>query len=183
MKNSSVTRVEKIKSLIRNIPDFPQKGIIFRDITSLFNSDSGMTLVRDEIDESVNSNSLEFNKIVGIESRGFILGALLANAHGKPLVLARKPGKLPGKTFQMKYSLEYGENTLCIQVSDIQKDDRIIIVDDLIATGGSAKAVSDIIKVLGGKVTAYYFLIELDDLKGRKLLEDSGIRIITSVHY
>jgi adenine phosphoribosyltransferase len=178
-----MTRVEKIKSLIKNIPDFPQKGIIFRDITSLINSDSGMTLVREEIDESVNNNNLKFNKIVAIESRGFILGALFAYIYGRPLVLARKPGKLPGETFQMKYSLEYGENTLCIQVSDIQKDDRVLIVDDLIATGGSAKAVRDIIETLGGKVAAFYFLIELDDLKGRKLLEDSGIQIITSVHY
>jgi adenine phosphoribosyltransferase len=178
-----MTRVEKIKSLIKNIPDFPQKGIIFRDITSLFNSDSGMTLVREEIDESVDNNNLKFNKVVAIESRGFILGALFAYVYRRPLVLARKPGKLPRETFQIEYSLEYGENTLCIQVSDIQKDDRVLIVDDLIATGGSAKAVRDIIETLGGKVTAFYFLIELDDFKGRKLLEGSDIKITTSVHY
>jgi adenine phosphoribosyltransferase len=178
-----MTRVEKIKRLIRNIPDFPKRGILFRDITSLFNSDSGMTLVREEIDESVDINNLKFNKIVAIESRGFILGTLFANAYGRPLVLARKPGKLPGETFEMKYSLEYGENTLCIQVSDIQKDDRVLIVDDLIATGGSAKAICDIVETLGAKVAAFYFLIELDDLNGRKLLEDPDIKIITSVHY
>jgi adenine phosphoribosyltransferase len=178
-----MTRVEKIKNLIRNIPDFPQKGIMFRDVTSLFNSDAGITLVRDEMVESVNNNNLKFNKIIAIEARGFILGALLASLYQKPLILARKPGKLPGETFQVNYSLEYGENILCIQLSDIQKEDRVLIVDDLIATGGSAKAVQDIVESLGGKVTAFYFLIELDDLKGRELLEASEIKIITSVHY
>jgi adenine phosphoribosyltransferase len=178
-----MTRAEKIKDLIRTIPDFPQKGIMFRDVTSLFNSNSGITLVRDEMKESVNNNNLKFDKIVAIEARGFILGALLANLYQKPLVLARKPGKLPGETFQVNYSLEYGENILCIQISDIQKEDKVFIVDDLIATGGSAKAVQDIVESLGGKVTAFYFLIELDDLKGRELLAASEIKIITSVHY
>jgi adenine phosphoribosyltransferase len=178
-----MSRVEKIKGLIRDVPDFPQKGIMFRDVTSLLKSDTGIALVRDEIFESVESSNLEFNKIVAIEARGFILGALSAHAFGRPLVLARKPGKLPGQIIQMNYALEYGENILCIQVSDIQKDDRVLVIDDLIATGGSAKAVRDIVESLGGKVSAFYFLIELDDLKGRKLLEDSGIKIITSVHY
>ena len=176
-----MNRVETIKSLIKNIPDYPQKGIIFRDITSILNTEDGLELIQDEMYDSLILN--KFNKIVAIETRGFILGSLLAADFQKPLVLARKPGKLPNEVIQKKYQLEYGEDTICIQLSDIKKGDEVIICDDLIASGGTAKAVCDIVETLGGKVKACYFLIELDFLGGRKVLENMGINVISSIHY
>ena len=173
---------EYIKSLIRSIPDYPQKGIIFRDITPLLNHEYGLSLIKNELLNSITYH-VDFNKIVAIEARGFILGTLLAMLDIRPLVLARKPGKLPGEVLQKKYKLEYGEDAICIQLSDIEKGDNILIIDDLVASGGTAKATCDIVEALGGKVVACYFLIELDELGGRKFLEDSGIKVITSIHY
>jgi len=176
-----MNRVETIKSLIKNIPDYPQKGIIFRDITSILNTEDGLELIQDEMYDSLILN--KFNKIVAIEARGFILGSILASDFKKPLVLARKPGKLPNAYHEKKYKLEYGEDKICIQLSDIKKGDEVIICDDLIASGGTAKTTCEIVEDLGGKVKICYFLIELDSLGGRKLLEDSGIKVISSIHY
>lgn len=173
---------EIIKSLIRNVPDFPKPGIMFRDITSLLAEETGVTLVLNELQDRI-TYELDFDKIVAIESRGFILGALLSTIYIRPLILARKPGKLPNETLTQTYSLEYGENALSIQKHDIKKDDKILIIDDVLATGGTALATCKIIEELGGKVEACYFLIELDDLKGRDLLENEGIKVISSIHY
>jgi adenine phosphoribosyltransferase len=178
-------RRESIKSLIGNIIDYPSKGIIFRNITPLLNNKLGLKILWNELNEveMYYLSKLNFNKIVAIESRGFIFGSLLAQISNCPLVLARKPGKLPGEVLQKKYSLEYGEDALCIQLSDIQKDDNVLVVDDLLATGGTAKVVCDIIETLGGNVAGCYFLTELNSLNGRNLLEKSDIKVISSLHY
>jgi adenine phosphoribosyltransferase len=174
-------RSDEVKSLIRNIPDFPQKGVIFRDITSLLNSKDGLSLLIYVMECMLNEE--EFDKVVAIESRGFILGSLIASIYEKPLVLVRKPGKLPNEVITERYSLEYGENTLSIQTCDVNKGDHCLICDDVIATSGTAQATCRMIEKLGGKVAACYFLIELDFLHGRKLLEDMGIKVISSINY
>jgi adenine phosphoribosyltransferase len=171
----------EVKSLIRNIPDFPQKGVIFRDITSLLNNKKGLELLLSAIKCSLCEE--EFDKVVAIESRGFILGSLIASIYEKPLVLVRKPGKLPNEVITERYSLEYGENRLSIQTCDVSKVDNILVVDDVLATSGTARATCRMIEKLGGKIAACYFLIELDFLCGRKLLEDMGIKVISSVNY
>ena len=178
-------RRKSIKSLIRNIVDYPKKGIIFRDITSLLNNEMGMKILWNELAEMnmYELQNLNYNKIVAIESRGFIFGSILAQIDKIPLVLARKPRKLPGEVLQKKYQLEYGEDALCIQLSDIQNGDNVLVVDDLLATGGTAKVVCDIVDALGGKIAACYFLTELNSLQGRNLLEKSDIKVISSLHY
>jgi adenine phosphoribosyltransferase len=173
----------KIKSYIKDIPDFPQKGIIFRDITSLFKNTLGFNLVSNELYNVFVNEDLNFNKVVGIEARGFILGTLMADIAGKSLILARKPGKLPNETLQKKYSLEYGESSMCIQLCDIQKGDNVVVIDDVLATSNTAVTVCQIIETLGGRVEACYFLIELDYLKGREKIENLGIKVISSIHY
>jgi adenine phosphoribosyltransferase len=172
----------EIKNLIKNIPDFPQKGVIFRDVTSLLNRENGILLIKNEIQHCINYQ-LNFNKIVAIESRGFILGSILASIYVRPLVLARKPGKLPNETLQKKYKLEYGESSMCIQLCDIQKGDNVMVIDDVLATSNTAVTVCQIIETLGGRVEACYFLIELDYLKGREKIENLGIKVISSIHY
>ena len=176
--------IDRIKSLIRNIPDYPKPGIIFRDITSLLNDRNGFSLIAEEIHRILlMQRDLIFNKVVAIEARGFIFGTLLAEYSYTPLVLARKSGKLPGEVVEIEYGLEYGKDSLCLQKTDIKRGDEVIICDDLLATGGTAKAVCDLVEKLGGKITECYFLIELDDLEGRKVLEDKGIKVISSIHY
>lgn len=172
----------RIKSLIRDIPDFPQKGVIFRDVTSLLNSENGILILQNEIKSAINYR-LNFNKIVAIESRGFILGSILSTVYIRPLVLARKPGKLPNETLTKKYSLEYGEDSLSIQTCDITKEDNVLVVDDVCATGNTASTVCDIVEALGGTVEACYFLLELDFLGGRAKLESKDIKVISSIHY
>jgi adenine phosphoribosyltransferase len=173
-----------LKKLIKDVPNFPQNGIIFRDITSLLIHEDGLHLIYEEVFEQLEEYAdSNINKIVAIESRGFIIGTIIASHTGLPLVLARKPGKLPNKVLQKKYSSEYSENTLCIQISDIKEGDNVLVVDDVLATGGTVKTTCEIIEALGGRVEACYFLIELDELNGRRLLEDRDIKVISSIHY
>ena len=180
-------RTDELKALIKTIPDFPKKGILFRDITSLLKADKGIALLQyvmhASLFDAMEYDGLEFNKIVAIESRGFILGSMLASVYEVPLVLARKPGKLPNETLMKRYSLEYGEDAICIQTCDIDRNDRILVVDDVVATANTLKTTCDIIDALGRKVEACYCLIELDALGGRKVLEDKGIKLITSINY
>jgi adenine phosphoribosyltransferase len=175
----------EIKNLIKNIPDFPQKGIIFRDITSLLKDPEGFNLFKNEVYNSIfKYEDLKFNKVVAVESRGFIIGSVVSSfLYGHPLVLARKPGKLPNKVLTKKYYLEYGDNALCIQTCDIKEGDNVLICDDVLATGGTARTTVDIVEALGGRVEACYFLIELNGLEGRKLLMEKSIKIISSIHY
>ncbi|MCE5235729.1 MAG: adenine phosphoribosyltransferase [Clostridiaceae bacterium] len=158
----------ELKDTIRNIPDFPQKGILFRDITTLLkNADA----YRELIDRIVKSLSgVEVDLVVGPEARGFVIGSALAYALGAGFVLARKPGKLPYKTNRYEYGLEYGADVLEIHTDAIEPGQKVVFVDDLLATGGTALATIRLVEQAGGEVVAARFAIELSDLDGRSKL-------------
>lgn len=158
-----------IKSAIRDIPDFPKKGIIFKDITTLLTRGD---LFRKVIDEfAVHYQDKKIEKIVGIESRGFIFGSALAYKLGAGLVPVRKKGKLPHKTVTATYQLEYGTDTLEMHADALDGGAKVLVVDDLLATGGTAKATAELVEKVGGKIAGYAFLIELLFLKGRNKLK------------
>src|SRR5690554_3621417 len=168
-----------LKSLIRNVQDFPKPGIGFKDITTLLKNGQALREVTDRIAEHF--SPLQPDIIVGAESRGFIFGAPLAYKMGCGFALIRKPGKLPAETERITYELEYGEDALEIHKDAIQPGQRVVIVDDLLATGGTTKAVVDLVRRLGGSIVGIGFLIELDFLKGRARLQD--YEVFSLVHY
>ena len=160
--------MDHLKAKIREIPDFPKPGILFYDITTLLCDAKGF---RDTIDAlAAPYMGEDIDQVIGIESRGFILGAAVANALGCGFVPVRKPGKLPGATHREAYSLEYGDNALEIHQNACAKEQRILIVDDVLATGGTAKATVDLARQAGGKIIGISFLIELGFLNGRSKL-------------
>lgn len=167
------------KTKIRNIPDFPNPGILFRDITPLLQDPASFKGAVDGLAELL--GDMEFDTVVGPESRGFILGAPVAYLMGKSFVPVRKAGKLPYKTRRAQYALEYGTAEVEIHVDAIRPGSRAVIVDDLLATGGTARAICRLIEESGGSVAALVFLIELEGLKGRDEL--AGYEIKTLVHY
>jgi len=158
-----------IEQSIRTIPGFPKPGILFRDITTLLKEGKAFKMTIDLLYKKYKGR--EIDKIVAVESRGFILGAALAYKLGKGIILVRKKGKLPYKTISTTYSLEYGTDTLEIHEDAIAPGEKILIIDDLLATGGTVKAVTDLVNQLNGKITAIAFVIELVDLKGREKLK------------
>jgi len=160
--------IDKIGKSIRNVPDFPKPGIQFKDITTLLQNQEAFKETIETFYNIFKDEKLDV--IVGIESRGFIFAAPLTLKLGCRFVLARKPGKLPGETVREEYDLEYGTDAIEIHTDAISKGDRTLIVDDLLATGGTAKATGSIVKKLGGNIITYLFLIELVDLFGEKLL-------------
>ena len=162
--------MEALKKYIRDIPDFPKKGIVFKDITPLLISPEGLKLTMDTFYEKYKDQKID--KIIGVESRGFIFAPALAMMLGAGFVPVRKPGKLPYKTISIEYELEYGTDTLEIHTDAIEKGDKVLIVDDLIATGGTAKAVADMVKQLGGEIVDLAFLVELSFLNPQKVLGD-----------
>lgn len=168
-----------IKQIIRDVPDFPTPGVIFRDITPILQSPNTFREVVDAMSECVAPTKPDV--VVGIESRGFILGAPVALALGLGFVPVRKAGKLPADTIRAEYSLEYGTNVVEIHRDAIEAGMKIAIVDDLLATGGTAKASAELVEELGGKIVGLNFLIELEFLAGRKLLE--GHDICTLIRY
>ena len=157
--------IEKHKQLIKSIVDYPKKGIIFRDITPLLEDKNAFTACLSHLGELF--SSIEFNKIACIEARGFLLGAALSQSLNKDLVLLRKAGKLPSKTAAYSYELEYGNATIEMHIDDIKSSDNVLIVDDLLATGGTVDAVVNLVQKLGGTVHGCWFLIELGFLEGR----------------
>lgn len=159
-----------LKSKIRVIEDFPKEGISFKDITTLLNDKDVFKETIDQITKEV--EGIDFDYIAGIEARGFIFGAPLAYNLGKGFVPIRKPGKLPGKTVEVSYDLEYGSNTIQMHADSLKKGDKVLILDDLLATGGTAVAATKIVEAIGAEVAAVGFLIELTDLKGMELLKD-----------
>jgi adenine phosphoribosyltransferase len=165
-----------LKSFIRDVPDFPKKGIVFKDITTLlYNAEA--------FREAVNTLCNPFweqkpDTIIGIESRGFIFGSAMSYALSVPFVPARKLGKLPDETVQEEYTLEYGKDAIEIHRDAIQAGSKVLIVDDLLATGGTASATVRLVQKLGGNVVGVVFLIELVFLNGRKLLKDVPIHVL-----
>jgi len=164
--------MEELLEKIRNIPDFPKKGILFRDITPLLQD---AIFFRKAIDLLAKQCPEEIDLIVSAEARGFILGAALAYKLGVGFIPVRKPGKLPYETEKVKYELEYGEDTMEIHKDAIKKGDKILVLDDLLATGGTARAICDLVEKLGGEIKEVLFLIELTSLKGREKIKEYNI--------
>lgn len=160
--------MSEVEKYIKSIPDFPKPGIIFRDVTSVTENPEGMKLAIDEMDKLL--DGVDYDVIAGAESRGFIFGAPLAYKNNKGLVLVRKKGKLPRETVEMSYDLEYGQATIEIHKDSIKPGEKVVLVDDLIATGGTIEAAAKLIESLGGIVVKMVFLMELTDLKGRERL-------------
>lgn len=159
-----------LKSKIRVIEDYPTEGISFKDITTLLKDSLAFRETINELEEKL--SGYEFDYIAGIESRGLIFGAPLADRLEKGFIPIRKPGKLPGEIERVSYELEYGSSELEMHKDALKKGDRVVIIDDLIATGGSAKAAAKLVEALGGEVACFEFLIELTSLKGREYLKD-----------
>jgi adenine phosphoribosyltransferase len=170
--------MEDLKNIIRDIPDFPKKGIIFKDITTLLADAQSYQRMVDLLSHRYVGRKID--KVVGVEARGFIIGAALAYKLGAGVVLVRKPGKLPGETVKKSYDLEYGSDTLEIHTDAIRKGERILIADDLLATGGTISAVVDMVKGMGGEIVECCFMAELAFLNGRdRLPSDKVFSLIT----
>ncbi len=166
----------ELKNYIRSIPDFPKKGIIFRDITTLLKEPFAFEKACELLTEPFLGRGV--TKVIGIESRGFIFSSVVAVNLSAGFVPVRKPGKLPWKTIKKTYSLEYGEDSLEIHTDSVQKGDKVILIDDLIATGGTAKSAIELVEELGGEVVGAGFLIELSFLKGREKLKNYEVHTI-----
>jgi adenine phosphoribosyltransferase len=165
--------MKKIEEYVRSIPDFPEPGIIFRDVTSILQDADGFSLAIDSMLDCI--KDIDFDVIVGAESRGFIFGAPLAYRLHKPFVLVRKKGKLPCETVSRDYDLEYGSATIEMHKDSIKPGQKVVIVDDLIATGGTIEAAAKLVEELGGEVVKMVFLMELAGLKGRERLKDYDV--------
>lgn len=161
--------MKKIEEYVRSIPDFPEPGIIFRDITTVLQDADGFKLAIDSMQDLL--KDVDVDVIVGAESRGFVFGAPLAYNLGKPFVLVRKKGKLPCETVSKSYDLEYGSATIEMHKDSIKPGQKVVLVDDLIATGGTIEAAAELIEELGGEVVKIVFLMELAGLKGRERLK------------
>lgn len=165
--------MKDLQDYVITIPDFPEKGILFRDITGILNDSEGFKLAIDSMAEIL--KNIEFDIIAGTESRGFIFGTPLSYLLNKPFVPVRKKGKLPREVISKEYSLEYGTATIEIHRDAIKPGQKVVLIDDLIATGGTIKAAAELIEELGGHVIKMIFVIELIDLKGRELLNNYDI--------
>ena len=169
--------MDHLKQKIRTIPDFPKQGILFRDITTLLSDPEAFNSVIDLFVEHYKEEQIDF--IVGIESRGFIIGAPLALRLGKGFIPVRKAGKLPGPTHGIEYNLEYGTDLVEVHKDAIESSSRVLMVDDLLATGGTIEGSSRLIEKAGGIITGYAFVIELIDLKGRNRLDKPVYSLVT----
>ncbi|MGM9834553.1 MAG: adenine phosphoribosyltransferase [Bacilli bacterium] len=166
--------MEQLKKYIASIKNFPKEGIIFRDVTSLLENKDTLRLAINSLQELL--QDIDFDAVVGPESRGFIFGMPIAYNLNKAFIPVRKKGKLPRETISEEYALEYGTDTLEIHKNSIKPGDKVVIIDDLIATGGTMEAIIKMVNRLGGKVVRIVTLIELIDLKGRELLKDTDIK-------
>ena len=171
--------MEYLKNKIRSIENFPEEGVIFRDITTLLKDAEGMKAAIDEMTKKL--EGVDFDIVLGPESRGFIFGMPVAYNMGKGFVPVRKAGKLPAEVVSKEYALEYGTATIEMHKDAIQPGQKVVIVDDLMATGGTAKAIVEMVEEMGAEVAAMLFLIELDFLDGRKVLP--GYKIESVIHY
>ena len=161
-----------LKKHIRSIPDYPKKGILFRDITTLIKNAEAFKYTNDKIIEI--AKKVEFDKVAAIESRGFVFASTVSYIMKKPFILLRKKNKLPAKTHSIDFELEYGKATIEVHKDSIEKNDKVLVIDDLIATGGTAEAAGKLIETSGGIVAGFIFVINLYDLPGNNLLKEKG---------
>ena len=169
---------EKLEDYVRTIPDFPEPGIMFRDITTILSDADGLKLAIDEMQKTL--DGVDFDVIAGAESRGFIFGAAIAYNMHKPFILIRKKGKLPCETVEQSYDLEYGKATIEIHKDAVEPGQKVVIIDDLIATGGTVEAAARLIEKLGGEVVKMVFLMELKGLNGREKLAKYDVASVIS---
>jgi adenine phosphoribosyltransferase len=173
------TRMKKLEEYVVSIPDFPEEGIIFRDVTSVLQDAEGLQLAVDTMQELV--EDVDYDVVAGPESRGFIFGTPIAYNNRKPFVLIRKAGKLPRETVSISYDLEYGQATIEMHKDSIRPGQKVLIVDDLIATGGTTEAMIKLVESLGGQVVGVVVLMELAGLKGREKI--AGYRLDSAICY
>lgn len=171
--------MKQLEDYVRTIPNFPEEGIMFRDVTSVLQDADGLHLAIDKMQELV--SDLDYDVVVGAESRGFIFGTPIAYNNHKPFVLIRKKGKLPCETVEMEYELEYGTATIEMHKDSIKKGQKVLVVDDLIATGGTTEAMIKLIESLGGEVAGVLVLMELAGLNGREKIK--GYRLDSAIVY
>ena len=177
----TMSDLDYVRSTVREVPDFPKPGILFLDITTATKDAKAMNLMIDFLYEKFKDEKVDY--VAGIESRGFIFGAPLACRLNAGFVPIRKPNKLPADTVKESYSLEYGTDTIEMHADAIKEGDRVLVIDDLLATGGTAVAACNLVKKVGGEVVAASFIIELDPLKGREKIEANGVKVVSMLNY
>ena len=170
-----------LRKHIRSIPDYPKKGILFRDITTLIKNPDAFKYTNDKIIEI--AKSIEFDKVSAIESRGFVFASTISYVLKKPLILLRKKNKLPADTHSVDFKLEYGEATIEVHKDSISKGEKILVIDDLIATGGTAEAAAKLIEISGGNIAGFIFIINLFDLPGNDLLKKKGYKTTSLIEF
>ena len=170
-----------LKKYIRSIPDYPKKGILFRDITTLIKNAGAFKYTNDKIVEL--AKKIEFDKVAAIESRGFVFASTVSYQLEKPFILLRKKNKLPAETHSIDFELEYGKATIEVHKDSIEKDEKILVIDDLIATGGTADAAAKLIEMSGGQVASFIFVINLYDLPGNNLLKKKGYKTESLIEF
>ena len=169
--------MKRIEDYIIAVPDFPKPGVLFRDITGILSDPDGLKLTLDAFYKTL--ENIDFDVVVGLEARGFLFGVPIAEHFHKPFVPERKKGKLPRETVEITYNLEYGTACMEVHKDAIKPGQRVVIVDDLLATGGTAKAAAHLVEKMGGKVECFAFVIELADLKGREVLDGYRVESLT----
>ena len=177
----TTTELDYVRSTVRQVPDFPKPGILFLDITTATKDAKAMELMINFLEDKFKDEKIDY--VAGIESRGFIFGAPLAYKLGAGFIPIRKPNKLPANTIKESYSLEYGTDTIEMLADAVKSGDRVLIIDDLLATGGTAVAACNLVKKAGGDVVASAFIIELDPLKGREKIEATGVKVVSMLNY
>ncbi len=170
-----------LKDFIRSIPDYPKKGILFRDITTLIKDENAFSETINQIVDR--SKKIEFNKIAAVESRGFVFASAISYILKKPFIMLRKKNKLPADVHSVDFELEYGSATIEVHKDSIKKSDRILIIDDLIATGGTAEAAAKLVSISGGEVAGFIFVINLFDLKGSDNLIKKGYTVENLIEF
>lgn len=181
LKNFVQLDIDHIQNLIKAYPDFPKEGILFRDITPVFRDIQSLNLLGEFFYEKFGDTNIDY--IAGIEARGFILATILGLKFNKGVIMIRKAGKLPGITMKQDYAIEYGTAIMEIQRDSVKKGDRILIADDLLATGGTAAAAARLIEEVGGTVSGFAIIVELSSLEGSKLLKSKGYPVSSMVSF
>ena len=177
----TMNELDYVRSTVRQVPDFPKPRILFLDITTATKDAKSMNLMIDFLYEKFKDERIDY--VAGIESRGFIFGAPLACRLNAGFVPIRKPNKLPADTIKESYSLEYGTDTIEMHADAVKEGDRVLVIDDLLATGGTAVAACNLVKKVGAEVVAAAFIIELDPLKGREKIEAKGVKVVSMLNY